>query len=105
MKSGPRWSPSFFHDGYDLGTFVHGAAERNHDVEVLEAVFFTNLADRLDFQTKSSRVFRIVVTGSPSPAKEGTRFMGFKFFPTLKVAVFAGLEIAEAQGNRRGAMA
>ena len=26
--------------------------------------------------------------------------MGFKFFPTLKVAVFAGLEIAEAQGNR-----
>ncbi len=78
--------------------FVYAAAERDHDVQVLQAEFFADFLDCFQFEAECSGVFRIIVTGSASPAEE-VAASGFVFVAALEVSVFAGLEVGEAQSN------
>ena len=57
------------HEVDDFLHFIDAAAEGNHDVEVLETVFFTDFADGFQFQFERFDVFRVIVTGSTTPAK------------------------------------
>ena len=87
----------FFHDGSDFGCFCYGAAEGDHAVQVLQAVFFTDFLYSFQFKTESSGVLGIVVAGCASPAQEVSRFYWFVFVAAFEVSVFAGLEVGEAE--------
>ena len=86
---------NFFH-------FIDTAAEGNHDIEVLEAEFFPDLAYSLDFQFEGFNVFRIIVAGRTAPAEESAAFLRFVFVAAFEVAVFTRFEIAETQRDRAG---
>ena len=88
------------HEVDDFFHFSDTAAEGNHDIEILEAEFFTDFAYSLDFQLEGFNVFRVVVAGRTAPAEEGAAFLRFVFIAAFKIAVFARFEIAEAQRNR-----
>lgn len=88
------------HEVDDFLHFIDAAAEGNHDVEVLETVFFTDFADGFQFQFERFDVFRVIVTGSTAPAEEGAAFLGFVFITARQVAVFTRFEVAQAQRDR-----
>ena len=88
------------HEVDDFLHFIDAAAEGDHDVEVLVAVFFADFADSFQFQFEGFDVFRIIVTGSTAPAEEGAAFLGFVFVTACQVAVFTRFEVAQAQRDR-----
>ena len=92
----------FFHDSGYFFRFFYRTAERNHTIQVLQSEFFTDFLDRFQFETESSGVFRVIVTGSPSPAEKISRFFRFIFVAALQISVFAGLEIRETENDGTG---
>ena len=90
------------HQCGNLLSFLHRTAEWNHHIEILQAIFFTCLAYRSEFQLKRLRILRVIITGCPAPAQQSARFMRFIGIAALQVTILAGFEIAEAQSNRPG---
>lgn len=88
------------HEVDDFLHFIDTAAEGNHDVEVLEAVFFADFTNGLQFEFKGFYVFGIVVAGRTAPTEEGAAFFRFVFIAAFEVAVFARFKVAQAQGYR-----
>ena len=94
---------SFFsHNCRYFFRFINGAAERNHAVQIFQAIFFTDFSDRFQFQAERIGVFRIIVTGSASPAEKISRFFRFILIAALEISVFTGFEIGEAENNGTG---
>ena len=87
------------HDVNYFFTFFYVTAERNHYMEVFQAEFFANFTNSEAFQFESVDVFGIIVTRSTAPAEECGRFVRFEFVATFEVTIFAGFEIAEAEGR------
>ena len=99
MKSGPRSNPSSLIMAVTFCCFINGAAERNHAVQIFQAVFFTDFSDCFQFQAECIGIFRIIVTGSASPTKKVGRFFRFVLIAALEISVFAGFEIGETENN------
>ena len=90
------------HNGNNLFALFHVAAEGNHNVQVLQAELFAYLANSQAFQLEGFDIFGVIVTGSTAPAQESRGFIGLELVAALQIAIFAGFEIGEAQGNRSG---
>ena len=73
--------PFLGHDFHHFPGFVHGAAEGDHHVQVLQAVFLPYFPYGFAFQPESFRVFGVVVPGSASPAQQITGFCEVRTLP------------------------
>ena len=68
------------HDGFDAEEFGDGAAEGNHDGDVIEAHFFADFFYGLAFEGEGGAIVVAIVAGGAAPADHRVLLDGLEVF-------------------------